>query len=102
MPKTAYKPKTASINVRMLPEMKQEAERIYDFHGLTLHEAITVFIKHSCHAGGFPFELKPAPYTDPEAMEALREAIELENNPEAKTFDTVEELLADLKSDDDE
>jgi addiction module RelB/DinJ family antitoxin len=102
MPKLAQRPKTATFNVRMLPEMKAEAERIYGFHGFTLHEAVKVFIKHSCYAGGFPFDLRGAPHTDFEAMEALREAIALENDPNAKTFDTVEELLADLRSDDDD
>jgi DNA-damage-inducible protein J len=102
MPKISTKPKTANVNIRMLPEMKEEAERIYGFHGLTLPEAIMVFLKHSCHAGGFPFDLKHAPYTDPESMEALRETIELENDPNAKTFNTMEELIADLESDDDD
>lgn len=102
MPKIATSPKSAYVNVRMLPEIKAEAERVFDFHGLTLQEAITVFIKHACHAGGFPFDLKRAPYTDPESLEALREAIELENDPNAKTFDTVEELLADLRNDSDD
>jgi len=102
MPRISNSPKTANVNVRMQPDMKQEAERIYSFHGLTLPEAITVFIKHSCHAGGFPFELKGAPYADPEAMEALREAIELENDPNAKSFNTMEDLIADLESDDDD
>lgn len=58
MPKIEQRPKSASLNVRMLPEMKAEAERIYRFHGLTLHEAVTVFIKHSCNVGGFPFDLR--------------------------------------------
>jgi len=84
----------------MLPEMKQEAERIYGYHGLTLPEAITVFIKHSCHAGGFPFELKYAPYTNSESIKAFREAIELENDPNAKSFNTMQDLITDLESDD--
>jgi addiction module RelB/DinJ family antitoxin len=102
MPKIAQKPKTASFNVRMLPEMKAEAERVYAFHGLTLHEAVTVFIKHSCIAGGFPFDLRGAPYTDPEAKEALKEAEQLKKDKNAKSFKTMEALIADLESDDDD
>jgi antitoxin component of RelBE/YafQ-DinJ toxin-antitoxin module len=67
-----------------------------------LPEAITVFVKHACHAGGFPFELKRAPYTDPESMEALREAIQLENDPNAKTFKTTKALIDDILSGDDD
>ena len=49
--------KSANVNVRLYPEVKQEVESIFAYHGLTLPEAITVFINHACHAGGFPFEL---------------------------------------------
>lgn len=102
MPKIAQRSKTASLNVRMLPEMKAEAERIYGFHGLTLHEAVTVFIKHSCNVGGFPFDLRGAPYADPEAMEALKAAEALKKDKNAKSFKTMEALIADLESDDDD
>ncbi|MCL2699243.1 MAG: type II toxin-antitoxin system RelB/DinJ family antitoxin [Defluviitaleaceae bacterium] len=102
MPKIAHSPKTANINIRMLPEVKEEAERVFKYHGLTLPEAITVFVTHACHAGGFPFELKRAPYTDSVSLAALAEAVQLENDPNAKTFKTMEDLIADLESDDDD
>ena len=102
MPKIANSPKTSSINVRILPEMKMEAERIFNYHGLTLPEAVTVFISHACHAGGFPFDLRGAPYTDSESMEALQEAKQLLNDPNAKTFNTMEALIADLENDEDD
>ena len=91
--------KTTSVNVRMLPETKAEAERVFNHHGLTLSEAISVFIKHACHVGGFPFDLRGAPYTDPESMEALREAVQLMNDPNAKTYNNVKELFADCLGD---
>ena len=102
MPKISSNPKTANINVRLLPKVKEEAERIFMYHGLTLPEAITVFIYHACHSGGFPFDLKDAPYTDPESMAALQEAIQLTNDPNAKIFKTIEDLIADLESDEDD
>jgi len=66
-------PKTARINVRMLPEVKAEAKSVFS-------------------------------YTDLESMEALREAIQLINDPHAKTYNSVKELFADClgeESDDD-
>ena len=39
--------KTASINVRLNPEVKKAAETIYAQYGLSLAEAVTVFI-HQC------------------------------------------------------
>jgi len=93
--------KTSNINVRLYPEIREEAERIFGFHGLSIAEAITVFLNHACHAGGFPFELKRAPYTDAESIQAFNEARQLEDDPSAKTFYSIEELVADLENDDD-
>lgn len=100
MPKIASEPKTASISIHMLPEVKAEAERVFNYHGLTLHEAVSVFIKHACHVGGFPFDLRGAPHTDPESIEALHEALNLINDPTAKTYSSVKELFADCLGDD--
>jgi len=102
MPKIASNPKTASINIRVLPEKKAEAERVFSYHGLTLPEAVTVFINHACHVGGFPFDLRNAPYTDPESIEALQEAIQLMNDPTARRFRSVDELFAECLEGDDE
>jgi len=96
------KTKSASINVRLYPELKQEAESIFAYHGLSLPDAITVFLNHACHAGGFPFELKGARWLDTVSMAALEECKQLENNPNAKGFCSMAELIADLESDADE
>jgi len=64
-------PKSISLNVNILPEIKEEAERVFNYHGLTLSEAINVFIKQSCYAGGFPFKLKSAPSTETETTDGL-------------------------------
>ena len=96
------KTKTASINVRLYPEVKEQAENVFAYHGLTLPEAITVFINHACHVGGFPFELKGACWQDPVSLAALDECKQMEANPGAyKRFKNAEELFADLDSDDD-
>jgi DNA-damage-inducible protein J len=92
--------KTANVNIRLYPEIKEEAERIFGYHGLSIAEAVTVFLNHACRAGGFPFDLKPAPYTDEISMQALKEAVEIENNPHSKGFKTMAALMEDLENDD--
>ena len=93
------KTKTASINVRLYPELKQEAENIFAYHGLSLPDAITVFLNHACKAGGFPFELKGARWQDPVSLAALEESKQFEKDPNAKGFRNMEDLIADLESD---
>jgi len=95
--------KTASINVRLYPEVKAEAESVFAYHGLSLQDAITVFISHACRVGGFPFELKGARWNDPASLAALDECKRIEENPAiSKGYHNVSELIADcLEGDDD-
>ena len=51
--------KTASLNIRLDPEVKKAAETVYNVYGLSLAEAVTVFLYQSCNIGGLPFELRP-------------------------------------------
>ena len=103
MPKISGSPKTASVNIRLRPDVKAEAERVFEYHGLSLAEAVGVFISHACRVGGFPFELRGANYTDPESLEALREAIDLMNDPNAKRYTNVAQMLSEcLDGEDDD
>ena len=93
--------KSANVNVRLYPEIKQEAENIFAYHGLTLAEAITVFINHARHAGGFPFDLRNARWQDPVSLAALEECKQMEANPkDYKSYKNADELFDDLDSDD--
>ena len=95
--------KTASINVRLFPELKAEAESVFAYHGLSLQDAVTVFLNHACRVGGFPFELKGARWNDPESMAALEESNRIAANPSAyKRYRNAAELIADCLEGDDE
>ena len=96
--------KTASINVRLYPELKTEAESVFAYHGLSLPDAITVFLNHACRVGGFPFELKGARWNDPVSLAALEESNQIVANPGAyKSYHNVSELIADcLEGEDDD
>jgi DNA-damage-inducible protein J len=80
---TKSKTKTASINVRLYPEIKEQAENVFAYHGLTLPEAITVFLNHACHVGGFPFKLTGVHWQDPVSLAALEDSKQMETNPAA-------------------
>jgi DNA-damage-inducible protein J len=96
------KTKSASVNVRMYPELKAEAESVFAFHGLSLPDAINVFLNHACHVGGFPFNLRDARWNDPVSLAALEECKQMENDPNAKRFRNMDALIADLEDDSDE
>jgi len=92
--------KTSSINVRLYPELKQEAENVFAYHGLLLPDAITVLLNHACKAGGFPFELKGARWQDSVSLAALEESRQMEKDPNAKSYHNITDLVSDLESDD--
>lgn len=51
--------KTATFQMRINPEVKQKAETIFATYGLTLTDAVNIFLAQSLNTEGFPFLLSP-------------------------------------------
>lgn len=68
--------KTATLNMRVDPSVKEEAERVYAQFGMNLTDAVNVFLHKSIMEGGLPFELRP-PRFNAETEAAMREAREI-------------------------
>lgn len=47
--------KTDMFRFRINPEVRKQVEAIYEQNGLSLTQAINIFIQQSINAGGFPF-----------------------------------------------
>ncbi|MDR2600056.1 MAG: type II toxin-antitoxin system RelB/DinJ family antitoxin [Oscillospiraceae bacterium] len=90
--------KTASVNIRLDPETKKSAETVYSYYGLSLTEAITVFIHQSCNVGGLPFDLRP---TQPNAVSlaAMKEAESISRDPNVKGYKDMVVLFESLEAD---
>lgn len=82
-----------TVQARVSPELKEEAEAVFSAIGLSTAEAIRVFLQQAVNSGGLPF--RPAAKT-PNA-ETLAAMIELEDRG-GQLFATTEELFADWKS----
>lgn len=50
--------KSANINVRIDPETKAEAEKIFLSFGITTSDAINIFMKKVIMVGGIPFDMR--------------------------------------------
>lgn len=68
--------KTATINMRVNPQVKSDAESLFASLGMTLTEAINVFLHKSVMEGGLPFDVRQ-PHYNAETEQALREAREI-------------------------
>ena len=54
--------KTASLNIRIDPETKSSAENLFGMFGITVTDAVNMFLRQSIMVGGLPFELKQPRY----------------------------------------
>ena len=65
--------KTATLNIRVNPEVKSNAEKLYESFGITLTDAVNMFLVKSIAENGLPFELKQERY-NAETEAAMQEA----------------------------
>ncbi|WP_248628361.1 type II toxin-antitoxin system RelB/DinJ family antitoxin [uncultured Enterococcus sp.] len=94
--------KTANINIRIEPEVKKEAEELFGSFGISVTDAINIFLHTSLMQGGFPFVIKQPKYNK-ETEEAMQEARDiLAGKIQAKTYHSVEELFNELDEEEDE
>ena len=63
--------KTAKINARMEPELKEQAERILDELGISTTDAIRLYFKQIVHWRGIPFDIR---IPNPETRAAMEDA----------------------------
>jgi len=90
--------KTATMSLRLDPAVKSNAEMIYASYGLSLSDAINVFLHKSLAVGGLPFDLRPIDVT----MEAIREVAEMKRHPEAsKGYTDIRQMFEEILSEDD-
>jgi DNA-damage-inducible protein J len=82
-----------TVQARVSPELKQEAESVFSAIGMSTAEAIRVFLQQAVNSGGLPF--RPAAKTP--SAETLAAMMELEERG-GQQFRTTEELFADWRS----
>jgi DNA-damage-inducible protein J len=82
--------KVATINARIEPKLKHQAETILHTVGLSTAEAIRIFYTQICLNKGLPFEVK---LPNAETLEAIHQ---LESGKGAK-YNTMDEVWSDIK-----
>ena len=65
--------KTANITIRVDPETKTSAEQLFSSFGITVTDAISIFLHKSIMEGGLPFAVKQ-PRFNAETEAAIEEA----------------------------
>ena len=92
--------KTANLNIRVDPDIKSRAEALFSSFGLTVSDAVNIFLHQSLLEGGLPFAVKQPRYNaETEAAMAEARAI-AEGKIPAKRYNTVREMMEDLDAED--
>ena len=88
--------KAANFNMRMEKQKKADAEALYRTLGMTLPQAVNMFISQSLLVGGIPFDVR-IPRFNQETEAAMKEAEDIAaGRIEAKSYRSARELFAEL------
>lgn len=70
--------KTANLNIRIDPAKKEAAEKLFSNFGITITDAVNMFLHQSLLIGGLPFSVKlPVPNaTTLAAMKAIEDMVD--------------------------
>ena len=86
-------PKTAVITARVEPELKAEAEEVISQIGLTMSQAMTLYLRQIVSRRAIPFELRAAePRDDVQFLKSLSGIVD---TGYSDTSERVEELVAE-------
>lgn len=88
-------PNTANLCVRIDPELKAQAEKLFNDLGMNLTTAITVFFRQAVREERIPFEIgRERPSR--ETLAAMQAALRISRDPRIKGYPDPEDLLREL------
>ena len=88
--------KTSSMYIRIDPQVKSDVEAVYARYGMSITDAINVFLHTSRNIGGLPFDLRPAT-PNAETLEVIEEVKRMKADPSlGKAYTDVDEMMKEL------
>ena len=67
--------KTDTLNIRIEPKLKKEAEQTLNDLGMNIAEAVTIFLKQVTITESIPFEIKKKRKLNKETIQAIEDVI---------------------------
>ena len=94
--------KTAVLNIRTDPDVKAQAEAVYQQFGITLSDAVNIFLRKSVMVGGLPFAMK-GQMPNAATLAAMSETEDiLAGRVRTKEYASARELFDDIDAEDEE
>lgn len=92
--------KSATLNIRTDPMVKAQAEAIYQRFGITLTDAVNIFLRKSIMDGGLPFDMRQP---NAETFSAIMEAEDIiAGRVKAKEYASARALFDELDAEGDD
>ena len=90
--------KTATLNIRTDPVVKTQAEQIYQSFGITLTDAVNIFLRKSIMEGGLPFDMRGP---NAQTLAAMRETEDiLSGKAPSRRYVSARELFDEIDAED--
>ena len=89
--------KTASLSIRIDPDAKSAADIIYSRFGITIADAVNIFIHKSIIVGGLPFDMTLPTYNQ-DTLAAMQEAKDIASGKvQSKSYSSLQEMIEEIK-----
>ena len=88
--------KTDNLNIRIEPEIKKQAEETLEYLGLTMAEAVKLFLRQVILTDSIPFEIRKPKYNK-ETLAAIAEAEEMSKKNTGKIYNNFDEILKEIE-----
>lgn len=90
-------PATVPTQIRIEESTKKQAVELLEGLGLTLSDAVNMFLRQVVLCNGIPFAIK-YPEFKPEVIAAMEEAKQLSHDPNAKRYTDLNDFFEELDS----
>ena len=87
---------TTNFTVRLNTQVKNDAEKLFNDLGMTLSGAFNIFLHQALLVQGLPFSVRRE-QPNRKTLAAMKEAISLADDPDAKTYASAVELMRDVE-----
>ena len=87
--------KTANLNIRIDPKVKKEAEKLFSNFGITVTDAVNLFLYQSLLSGGLPFSVK-LPEPNIATLASMKEIEEMIAKKYPTSSQSVDDFFKDM------
>lgn len=87
--------KTSNLNIRIDPTTKEAAEKLFSNFGITITDAVNIFLHQSLLSDGLPFAVK-VPQPNSTTLAAMKEIDNMIDNNNSTSSQSVDDFFKEM------